>query len=436
MIEHGQVAFEDLLGLVGDQERLWVRVAAACVGGTWTALAYDLVGPLPPPHWEDRTWRYPDAVFHAVSEDGPVVARWLAAGQISLDGLAVSLPGLPREARNHQVAVTGLASRQSWGGHEALPWPANSYELSSFAQPQPSPQDMLIACDSPSFLRFGNAVAAFFALNARQPGSQLPTPSVRLQDTTGRIARVTVHPVRVDVRVEGSALGRLTVELAGQVPGPQQQLSDEHAQEISLPTPDGLAPESWVLLKSGSDCVDRRFLNWSYQQAGEPADVLIAREPLEGLESLVAGGEGPTVEFKQQLPEAADERKKLCRTLAAFANGAGGSLLFGVDDSGSMVGVSAEVAVDAGKDTITRWISDLVAPHLDFSVESVRLAEGCWVVQVVVQEGTAPPYGVSPANPSYYLRRGATTFPASADDVRAMARARPPLAAPALGAIY
>ena len=48
-----------------------------------------------------------------------------------------------------------------------------------------------------------------------------------------------------------------------------------------------------------------------------------------------------------------------------------------------------------------------------------------WVLHVEVQEGASPPYGVDPANPSYYIRRGATTFPASADDVRTIARARP-----------
>ncbi len=44
------------------------------------------------------TWRYPDAVFQAISEGGQVVAGWLVAGQISLDGFEVSLSGLPREA--------------------------------------------------------------------------------------------------------------------------------------------------------------------------------------------------------------------------------------------------------------------------------------------------------------------------------------------------
>ncbi|MGH9128350.1 MAG: AlbA family DNA-binding domain-containing protein [Acidimicrobiales bacterium] len=85
--------------------------------------------------------------------------------------------------------------------------------------------------------------------------------------------------------------------------------------------------------------------------------------------------------------------KGVCRTLAAFANGVGGNLLFGVDNSGGVVGVGTEGAGGVGKDTITRWITDLVAPHLDFVVDSVEVDEGRWTLVVRVREGTAPPYG-------------------------------------------
>jgi predicted HTH transcriptional regulator len=48
------------------------------------------------------------------------------------------------------------------------------------------------------------------------------------------------------------------------------------------------------------------------------------------------------------------------------------------------------------------------------------------VLVVAVEAGNQPPYGVNPANPRYYIRRGATTFPASSDQVRSLGRSRPP----------
>jgi predicted HTH transcriptional regulator len=155
--------------------------------------------------------------------------------------------------------------------------------------------------------------------------------------------------------------------------------------------------------------------------------VEIVEEPVSVVEALVAAGEGPEIEFKRQVPIDRDGRKKVCRTLAAFANGHGGHLLFGVNDDGEIVGVSADEAIQPDKDTVTRWITDLVDPHLDFSLDIVETEGGPAVLYVEVQEGASPPYGVDPANPSYYMRRGATTFPASADDVRTIARTRPPL---------
>lgn len=257
--------------------------------------------------------------------------------------------------------------------------------------------------------------------------SQLPVPSVRIQDCTGRITAVTIHPTEVEVHLEGAALGGLTVELAGRVPGPQKQLSSSNkTEEEKFDTPDGLPDEAWIVLKTGTTCVDRKLVNWSF--SSPDAGVEIVPETGTEIEALIAAGEGPEIEFKEQVPTDRDGRKKVCRTLAAFANGHGGCLLFGVDDDGQAVGISADSTDQSIKDTVTRWITDIVVPHLNFALDIVETEAGRALLCVEVQEGTSPPYGVDPGNPSYYIRRGATTFPASADDIRTIARNRPPLA--------
>ncbi len=104
-----------------------------------------------------------------------------------------------------------------------------------------------------------------------------------------------------------------------------------------------------------------------------------------------------------------------------------------MDDEGRIAGVSTDGAGQSYKDTVTRWITDLVDPHLEFDLDIVETDDGRWVLHVEVQEGASPPYGVDPANPSYYIRRGATTFPASAGDVRTITRARPSTPGPLPG---
>ena len=429
MIEYGQVPFEKLVDAVRAQQRLWVRLGAVLKDHTWTAQAFDAVAPVEPPDWEERTWGYHDARFRAFVENGREVAGWLETGRVNLDNDEVVLPGLPLADPNGWVQAHGLASRQDWGLYEPLAWPSAFYELAWSSRDSCGPQKMLIADGAPSFYRFLDAATAFFGLTSRMTPSvsQLPTPSVRIQDLDGRIARAVIRPTTVEVHLEGAALGGLTVELAGRVPGPQVQLSDTNeAQEVSLSTPDGLPAEAWIVLKAATICVDRKFVNWRYSLSHDPG-VEIVEEPVSVVEALVAAGEGPEIEFKRQVPIDRDGRKKVCRTLAAFANGHGGHLLFGVNDDGEIVGVSADEAIQPDKDTVTRWITDLVDPHLDFSLDIVETEGGPAVLYVEVQEGASPPYGVDPANPSYYMRRGATTFPASADDVRTIARTRPPL---------
>ena len=55
---------------------------------------------------------------------------------------------------------------------------------------------------------------------------------------------------------------------------------------------------------------------------------------LEELRKLVADGEGDHVEFK----ESTGQRIEACRTLCAFLNGDGGTVVFGVTKKGQLTG--------------------------------------------------------------------------------------------------
>jgi predicted HTH transcriptional regulator len=53
---------------------------------------------------------------------------------------------------------------------------------------------------------------------------------------------------------------------------------------------------------------------------------------------MIEEGEGFTIEFKRRISSP----EKIARTLISFANTRGGTILFGVDDDGSIVGVESE----------------------------------------------------------------------------------------------
>ncbi|MDG1657023.1 MAG: ATP-binding protein, partial [Crocinitomicaceae bacterium] len=59
---------------------------------------------------------------------------------------------------------------------------------------------------------------------------------------------------------------------------------------------------------------------------------------MSDLSTIIRKGEGLNLDFKFRI----DDQKKIARTLVAFANSSGGSLLIGVKDNGKVSGVNPE----------------------------------------------------------------------------------------------
>jgi predicted HTH transcriptional regulator len=61
-------------------------------------------------------------------------------------------------------------------------------------------------------------------------------------------------------------------------------------------------------------------------------DIEVPEDPESEIQALLSLGEGLQVEFKRQLPEdSAESKRTIFKTVAAFANGHGGSIVFGVE---------------------------------------------------------------------------------------------------------
>lgn len=123
-------------------------------------------------------------------------------------------------------------------------------------------------------------------------------------------------------------------------------------------------------------------------------------------------GESYNVEFKQSLP---DKSEKYLKTIAAFANSAGGKLVIGVEDeTKKIVGVDTAEVFEL-MDRITNAVSDAIepqiVPHISFST-----VEGKSIIIVEVYPGAARPYYLKSIGKSEgtYIRIAGTTRPADA----------------------
>lgn len=131
--------------------------------------------------------------------------------------------------------------------------------------------------------------------------------------------------------------------------------------------------------------------------------------------------ESLSVEFKRSW--ALDKVRK---TLAAFANGAGGDLYIGVADDGTVLGVDDPDQVCQSVNSVIR---DSIYPPMVGLVETRLVeAEGKTVVDVRVAPGNARPYYLNRSSlDSIYIRVGNTTQPATPEQAARLFRESDPV---------
>jgi hypothetical protein len=392
------------------QNRVWVRLAASRLEADWQLSLLEVTVGEAPPNWRRQRWSYERAIFVASQPAGATVAKWLTRERISLPGLSIKV------TLEGSVDVERRDSRFQ-GIYQQLPWPTQEWTVHLRDRSGQMLHDELVAADTPAFITFDQAAAAFFCVpvkpNRNFSGRELV---VRQQDRRARIDNVLVRPTELLVEVSGEQLRGSSLTLSGAA-GPTRSLS-ARARQVRLRLPEGLGAGAWLALHRDRELLDRRILDPAW--GGKDFDVEV--DASTRIELLISGGEQATLEFKRELPGS--NPAKVMKTVAAFANGGGGTILFGVEDDGAIIGVG-EHYTRRTLDRLTNLISDWVRPLPDFECEMIEI-DGHGVLAINVASGSAAPYGIGKGerNISYHVRRSGNTFPATPADVRAFVEAR------------
>ncbi len=120
------------------------------------------------------------------------------------------------------------------------------------------------------------------------------------------------------------------------------------------------------------------------------------------LRGVIAGGEGPAMEFKQSLT------RDLGRELCAFANAAGGTVLLGVSDAGEIMGVRDHNVLKSRIQSTARSAD----PPITVNVDSVGQ-----VLRVVVPRQHRKPYSFGGR---FFMREGASSQRMSRSEIEDM----------------
>ena len=121
----------------------------------------------------------------------------------------------------------------------------------------------------------------------------------------------------------------------------------------------------------------------------------------------IRSGESRTLEFKQELPQDA---RKWVKTIVAFANGAGGKFVIGVNNQREFVGIPKSIDLFELKDSISDTIAHTCEPQIMFDITAENI-ENAQLLVVTVFPGNATPYYVKSQGKENgtYIRLGATT---------------------------
>lgn len=127
------------------------------------------------------------------------------------------------------------------------------------------------------------------------------------------------------------------------------------------------------------------------------------------VQNLAQTGEGTFLEFKRTVPSAL----KIAREMAAFANARGGTLLVGVDDDKTLVGVKGYQEEEY---LLNEAAQELCNPSLDITIEIVQFGERDLMV-IQIPEAPAKPVMVQ-------SRKGPVVYIREDDESRAVSRER------------
>jgi hypothetical protein len=418
--------FDEALAYIANEPSIWVRFGAVRDDANcWHARTVELTGGDAPPSWEESVWEYPDALFATLKLSGGGTTQFLREQALRYGDYELELPPT--------LTTVQWERRQSWSRapFETLEWPSVEATISISMGAVNTPWGHQVSAGgAPSFVTFDAAAAAFFGIELQSTNMPVVQGVVfRCQDLRGRIDGVRVRKETLDVVVDGNDLGELEVELAGDTPGRSQLTEKKNGvatEPVHFELANGLPSGAWVLLRKGSEWIDRRFLSVPYA-TGQQAGVEIVIEAGTKLEVLVAGRERQYVEFKRQVPSADESKRKVMKTVSAFANGSGGSILIGVDDDRNLLGIDPR-EVERLRDQVTQMIGSWVEPWPPIEFDILPMSDSEKVVLEVQISSGSSLYGCGRPGEIRipYVRHFGVTEKASVIEIEKIVRSRTP----------
>jgi hypothetical protein len=426
-MDAGSASIADLAAAVAGLRNGAARVVLGKPGPDGAPLlAATVIAGMDMPDWNESAWDYGHISF--------------AAGPVIPDSLSKTL--VPDREVSFEIGSTCVvtqfpATAFSWERKPslaqydrlALRWPTVIYNVPLRKEPPSNqPRYYIGSGQAPSFPSLESAYNAFMYDDYSRPvsgGKSLGQMSVRIADQRARIKSVRITGSAITVQIDGTDVAGTCLEINSADVRDVKTLAA--AGPVRLPIPRGLPDDTWLWLKRDNDWLDYRALSDSYRSPD--IEVAIPHDTEAELSRLISQGEGLYLEYKRKIPENRDEKRKTLKTIVAFANGEGGTLLFGVDNDSGVTGLTG--TPDSCRSDLTNLIRDLITPSPHVIIETYLYDEKLLMI-ARVHSGSGTPHALvlDQNRPEFFVRRNSTTFYAKPDEIAGIARRAASAAAP------
>lgn len=413
-----EINISDLARELAERRRVSYRLMLRRSDDTWTlqAMMVDAAAKAHPP----LVYDYGHVAFVGGTTAGSRISSWLKKLKGKVGNFSFVIPKL-----QNNVFSDRYSSHTSRSTFLALPQPFSVHRIFISGHSEyKHDYEPLVKAGCPSFRDLGDAAAShlLYGLPHVRGNREPDDIIVRVAHIEAWIELVHLHQSAVSITVTGTHINGTRLEISGEpFERFEVKLRKPGVRRFSFPR--GLPQQLFIILSRGDRWLDYREIDLR----GNPESLgkNVVSDPADDcaqIEGLIERGESETREFKREVSN--DKKATFLKTVAGFANVSGGVILFGViNGTGEIVGVAGDV--NDQKDRVINLVRDTLVPQPKLRITSCKI-KGKQVIALFVEEGDSPPYGLYPDKPVFYVRRGATTFPANQADIRAFARKNEP----------
>jgi hypothetical protein len=280
-----------------------------------------------------------------------------------------------------------------------MDWPANTFLFEAKSKPG-FPNEPYVTLNAPLFAGPWEVLRVWTGIDCSRYNQFLGSVAFVLPNYGARIEELRLSSAQLTIKVKAleTPIDRIVGKLYCEKKGEALLQEDVLFEKTTAVIPITFAPDWWqvyLMSKDTGEVIDFRKVHATWPSL--PPGVILELGAAD-LEEIVRRGENDRVEFKLEISKYPEPYIK---TVVAFANTSGGTIIVGVEDAGQFAGVADEKF----EERVMNQLRANCEPMPNVKVEK-KIVQEKNIYLIHVPEGHDTPYNYK--DRGVYIRAGST----------------------------